>query len=758
MDYGHPLHLGTFLTPSNDPPAAPVGLARLSEELGFDLVTFQDHPYQPRFLDTWTLLSWVAAETDRIHLTANVVNVPMRPPSVLARAAASLDLLSGGRVDLALGAGFFWDAMESMGVPRLTPGESVDALEEAIDVVRGILSPDRAPLTVRGEHHRVDGVARGPAPAHTIPVWVGGGKPRMLDLVARKADGWILPGGAAGVGALRAGNATIDRAATAAGRDPREIRRIVNVGGTFSPTSDGFLRGPATQWVDELLPLVLEDGVGTIVLATDDPSTMRRFADDVAPALRDAVAEARAARGTRVGTVTSITVRAARRPGIAYDALPASLAAIAVEPGDARYAGVRSTYMRAGAPGLVLQPRDAAEVAEALAFARTQDVPLAIRSGGHGISGRSTNDGGIVVDVSRLDAIEVLDEATRRVRTGPGARWADVAAALHPYGWALTSGDYGGVGVGGLATAGGIGFLGRQHGLTIDHLRAVEVVLADGSLVRASETDHPDLFWAVRGAGSALGIVTAFEFEVDEVGDVGFAQLAFDASDTAGFLERWGATVEASPRDLTSFLIMGKPRAGQVTAQLMSVVDSDDAATVISRLQPLAEIAPLIGQSVQILPYPAIMASGGGPHDGQGEPVTRSGFLEHVTPEFAADAAQFLRSGGTYFFQIRAMGGATGDVEADATAFAHRSANFSVVAMGSSRARLDRMWDELAHHFTGLYVSFETDRRPERLSDAFPPRTLERLLAVKDRYDPENVFRDNIDLSLATRRTAAIDA
>ena len=155
-----------------------------------------------------------------------------------------------------------------------------------------------------------------------------------------------------------------------------------------------------------------------------------------------------------------------------------------------------------------------------------------MRSGGHGISGRSTNDGGIVIDLARLDGMEVLDSSRRLVRIGAGARWKDVAAFLAPHGWALSSGDYGGVGVGGLATAGGIGWLVREHGLTIDHVRAVELVLADGSIVRADATEHSDLFWAVRGAGANVGIVTAFECEVDEVGDLGFAQLAFDATDT----------------------------------------------------------------------------------------------------------------------------------------------------------------------------------------------------------------------------------
>ncbi len=747
MDYGHPLELGVFVTPGNDPPHSAVDLAVRAEELGLDLVTVQDHPYQPRFHETWTLLSWVAGRTDRIRLAPSVLNVPMRPPAVVARAAASLDLLSGGRLTLALGAGHFWDAMEAMGVPRLTPGESVDALEEAIEVVRGVwAAAEPSSFTYRGEHHRLIGAARGPAPAHDVPVWVGGGRRRMLDLVGRTADGWVAPGGTGAVARLHDSNARIDVAAATAGRAPREVRRVLNISGTFATDGDGFLAGPAQRWVRDLLPLVVEHGVGTLVLATDDAAQLEHFATAVAPALREEVAAERRRRGTPPAPSRSTARRAARRSGIAYDEVPPALADAAVEPGDAAYATVRSTYLRGGSPGLVLRPGSTEEVVQALAFAREHDVPLSLRSGGHGISGRSTNDGGIVIDLSRMNRIEVLDEERRLVRLGPGARWGEVAAALHPYGWAISSGDYGGVGVGGLATAGGIGFLGRAHGLTIDHVRAVEVVLADGTVLRASEDEHPDLFWAVRGAGFGFGIVTAFEMEADEVGDVGFAQLVLDAEDTAGLLTRWGAAVEASPRELTSFLLMGAPRGGQVVAQAMTVVDSADPATVVRMLRPFAQVAPLLGQAVQVLPYSAVVSLPDRQLN-EGEPVTRSGLLEHITPEFAADAARFIRSGQSYFFQIRALGGATGDVPADATAFAHRSANFSVVAFGADRRRLDAAWDELHHHFTGLYVSFETDRRPERLTETYPPATLERLRALKRRYDPDNVFRDNVDIA-----------
>lgn len=756
MDYGHPLQFGTFVTPRNDDPQAPVELAVLSEELGYDLVTFQDHPYQPAFLDTWTLMSWVAGRTSSIHIAPDVLNVPMRPPAVTARAAASLDHLSGGRFQLGLGAGAFWDAMEAMGAERLTPGESVDALAEAVAIIRGVWdAADPTPLVVDGRHHRADGAQRGPAPAHSIPIWIGAHGPRMLRLIGRSADGWWPSLGRVGAADLAAGQAVIDDAATAAGRDPREIRRLLNISGEFSSGSAGsraLLHGTAEQWVADLLPLAVDTGVSTFVLASDDPATLRRFAEEVAPALRDAVARERRARGTVEGLVRSAGVRSARRPGIDYDAIPAELLDHVVEPGDVGYASVRSTYLRGGAPGLVIQPADVDQVRAALAFARSQPVPLGIRSGGHGISGRSTNDGGIVLDVGALDSIEVLDTATRRVRIGPGARWGEVAAALRPYGWALTSGDYGGVGVGGLATAGGIGFLVREHGLTIDHLRAADVVLADGTLVRASDTENPDLFWAVRGAGANVGIVVSFEFEVDEVAEVGFAQLVFDASETAEFLRQWGALAEAAPRDLTPFVILGPPRGGQVVAQMMAVVDSPDPDTIIDRLQPFAQIAPLLQQSVQLVPYTAVVSEPDNVHDGQGEPVTRSGMIEHITDAFAADAERVIRSGATYFFQIRSSGGAVADVDADATAYAHRSANFSVVAFGSSRRRLDAVWDAMSEHFSGIYTSFETDTRPERVGEAFPGRTLERLRELKARYDPDNVFRHNFSVAAPAAR------
>src|SRR5918993_3156562 len=173
MDYGHALEFGAFLTPSSTDPQTPVLLSQVAEASGLDLVTFQDHPYQPAFLDTWTLMSFVAARTESIRVGPNVLNIPLRPPAVVARSAASLDLLSGGRFDLGLGAGGFWDAIEAMGGTRLTPGQAVTALDEAIGVIRELWdTSERRGVFTDGTHHRVHGAKRGPRPAHEIPILI----------------------------------------------------------------------------------------------------------------------------------------------------------------------------------------------------------------------------------------------------------------------------------------------------------------------------------------------------------------------------------------------------------------------------------------------------------------------------------------------------------------------------------------------------------------------------------------------------------
>ncbi|AQZ63885.1 luciferase-like protein [[Actinomadura] parvosata subsp. kistnae] len=295
-DYGHDLMFGSFITPANASPQDVVALAQESEAAGLDLATFQDHPYQAAFLDTWTLLSYVAARTERIHLSGNVINLPLRPPAVLARAAASLDLLSGGRFELGLGAGGFWDAIEAMGGRRLSPGQAVDALSEAIDVIRGVWDAgNRARLRVAGTYYQVDGAKRGPAPAHDIGIWLGAYKPKMLRLTGAKADGWLpsLPY-LQSLDQLADANATIDAAAAEAGRAPAAIRRLLNITGRFGAApSDRLLSGPPEQWAEQLAVLTLEYGMSGYVLMADDAGTIRTFGEQVAPRVRELVAKER---------------------------------------------------------------------------------------------------------------------------------------------------------------------------------------------------------------------------------------------------------------------------------------------------------------------------------------------------------------------------------------------------------------------------------------------------------------------------------
>jgi alkanesulfonate monooxygenase SsuD/methylene tetrahydromethanopterin reductase-like flavin-dependent oxidoreductase (luciferase family) len=282
-DYGHDLLFGTFITPTSRAPQQPVELARASERAGLDLATFQDHPYQPAFLDTWTLMSYAAARTSRIHLSANVVNLPLRPPAVLARSVASLDLLSGGRVALALGAGSFWDAIEAMGAPRLTAGESVEALGEAIAVIRALWDTQtREVVRVEGRHHRAVGAKRGPAPAHEVPIWVGATGPRMLRLIGRVADGWLPSlGYLGGRERLAELNAVIDESAQAAAREPSAVRRLLNI-------------GPGDADPAFLADLALADGVSAFILASDDAHEIDRYGKEVAPQVRELVALGRA--------------------------------------------------------------------------------------------------------------------------------------------------------------------------------------------------------------------------------------------------------------------------------------------------------------------------------------------------------------------------------------------------------------------------------------------------------------------------------
>ncbi|MER7245695.1 LLM class flavin-dependent oxidoreductase [Kribbella sp. NPDC000426] len=291
MDYGHELVFGTFLTPAVDNPDRVIALAQLTEQVGLDLVSFQDHPYQPRLMDAWTLLAVVAAQTQRIKVTTNVANLPLRHPVVLARSVATLDLITGGRVELGLGAGGFLDAVAANGGPRLTAGQSITALEEAIAIMREVWTPTGGGIRLAGKHYTVAGAKRGPEPAHEVSIWLGAYKPRMLAVTGRLADGWLPSSGYAGPDQLTAMNKQIDEAALEAGREPSAVRRLYNISGRFDGNG-GFLQGPEELWIDQLTELTLAEGMSTYILASDNPDDIRRFAE-VAAGVREAVDTAR---------------------------------------------------------------------------------------------------------------------------------------------------------------------------------------------------------------------------------------------------------------------------------------------------------------------------------------------------------------------------------------------------------------------------------------------------------------------------------
>ena len=298
------LRFGISIVPATEELERIRALVRAADEAALDLVGIQDHPYQHHFLDTWSLIGALLAETKRVTLFTDVANLPLRPPAVMAKAAASLDVLSGGRFELGLGAGGFPDGIAGMGGPRRTPGESVEALEEAIDVIRLMWSGERS-VSYDGAYYKLDGARPGPPPAHPMGIWVGAFKPRMLRLVGRVADGWLPSLGLLSREELRAGNEQIDAAAEKEGRDPRSIRRLINIQGLVgdgpaparSSLPVGYLAGeplagPPDWWVQTLNGFVA-DGFDTLVFWPVDPAPeqIERFAREVVPRLADAAGE-----------------------------------------------------------------------------------------------------------------------------------------------------------------------------------------------------------------------------------------------------------------------------------------------------------------------------------------------------------------------------------------------------------------------------------------------------------------------------------
>jgi alkanesulfonate monooxygenase SsuD/methylene tetrahydromethanopterin reductase-like flavin-dependent oxidoreductase (luciferase family) len=289
---GREPRFGLFLIPDAASYSHLLKQVEAAERGGLDLIGIQDHPYQRRFLDTFALIGDLLARTKRLRLFPDVANLPLRPPATLAKLAVSLDLMSGGRFELGLGAGGFWDAIAAMGGPRRSPGESVDALEEAIEIIRRSWSGERS-VTFEGRHYQVSGFHPGPPPTREIGIWIGAYRPRMLELTGRLADGWVPSFGYSPPEDIPEMTKRIDDGAARAGRDPGAIRRVYNVNGMIAegPVRER-LQGPPEHWVETLTSFVVELGFDSFIFSPADDvlGQIERFAQEVAPGVREAVA------------------------------------------------------------------------------------------------------------------------------------------------------------------------------------------------------------------------------------------------------------------------------------------------------------------------------------------------------------------------------------------------------------------------------------------------------------------------------------
>src|SRR5215216_1558305 len=301
-DYGHDLQFGFFLDPATGDPSRTVEIAQILDDLGYDLIGIQDHPYQQKHFDAMALIGYLLGQTERIRIFPDVANLPLRSPVMLAKEAATLDQLSGGRFELGLGAGAFWDAIRAMGGPGREPKEALAALREATTLIRAYWSGQT--LRHAGEIYQAIGTRPGPLPAHDIGIWLGVLGPRALRLAGELADGWVPSMSYVSPARARESNATIDEAARAAGRDPAAIRRIYNIGGDVAPVleaggsdDDTQIVGPRTHWVEVLTHLAVDLGFSRFILwGVPTAPRLRMFIEEIAPEVKAQVEEARVRR------------------------------------------------------------------------------------------------------------------------------------------------------------------------------------------------------------------------------------------------------------------------------------------------------------------------------------------------------------------------------------------------------------------------------------------------------------------------------
>jgi len=417
-----------------------------------------------------------------------------------------------------------------------------------------------------------------------------------------------------------------------------------------------------------------------------------------------------------------------------------------ITPESSDYPQRARTALAFAEPALILRPADVADVLRAVRFAAASALPLVVRGGGHSAAGLSTVDDGIVIDLAALDTVELLGD--RRVRVGGGALWRQVADALTPHGLVISSGDTADVGVGGLTLSGGIGWLVREHGLTLDHLRAVEVVTASGDIVIADETRHAELFWALRGGGGAFGIVTAFEFEAQLAPLFTFASLAFPAELAEQIVPRWTRFMRTAPRAISSTVALSNPFAGGIDAPIDVTFVRCDAADVDDALAALCDAGAPLAQSVKQLPYAEMLEDGNELPAGL-RIALRNGFVGAASADAAADAvARIAREAQPASIVLHSLGGALADASTGATAFAHRDAELMVSTFAAApdaayeavRARMDEIWATLASFTDGAYANSLDGMATDAVAAVFSEPTRRRLAQIRHAYDPTNLF------------------
>ena len=436
-----------------------------------------------------------------------------------------------------------------------------------------------------------------------------------------------------------------------------------------------------------------------------------------------------------------------------------------ITPGDAEYDQARQVFLPQidRRPAMIVQPADSAEVASVITLAREQGLELAVRSGGHSAAGHGTTDGGLLLDLSRLKGLEI-DADAREASAETGLTAGELTAAAQEHGLAIGLGDTASVGIGGLTLGGGIGYLVRKNGLTIDDLLGAEFVTADGRVLQVDADHEPDLFWAIRGGGGNFGVATRFRYRLHEVGTVTGGMLVLPATPAtvAGFI----AAAEEAPEELSTIAnVMTAPPLPFLPAEahgtliLMGMLVHSGSPDEGERaVAPFRALATPLADMVGPMPYSDIYP----PVDPEYRPraEARNLFLERVDTAVAEEILERLRDSTAMMSvaQLRVLGGALARVPSDATAFAHRQKKImtQVVAIYASpdEAAVHEAWasetaETLRQGDTSAYVNFVGDEGGARVHDAYPDATWKRLAKIKRRYDPDNVFRLNQNIAPA---------